>query len=81
MAGDYYILPKIGLKSGLPLKRNEFINWAGITAWLVGGILTALINTNKIKIYFPGPIIGIVVSLIVYVVLMKIRFINFDESI
>ncbi|MDK2919955.1 MAG: cytosine permease [Candidatus Petromonas sp.] len=81
MAGDYYILPKIGLKSGLPLKRNEFINWAGITAWLVGGILTALINTNKIKIYFPGPIIGVAVSLIIYVLLMKLRHINFDESI
>lgn len=71
MSADYYILKYIGLKSGLALQQKEYLNWAGITAWIIGAILTELCNRKGVLF---SPIIGVLTAMILYIIFMKIRF-------
>lgn len=73
---DYYILPKVGLDRGLSLQAKEKLNPAAIIAWLIGGILQALIDFTVIPnpLSIPSAIITIVITSLIYIAIMKRRF-------
>jgi cytosine permease len=75
MTTDHYILPKLGLKSGLAFEKKEKINPAAIIALIIGGSLEALLDFNVIPNPYnlPVPIIAIAVTSLVYMIGMKLK--------
>ncbi|MBV1820314.1 purine-cytosine permease family protein [Anaerosalibacter bizertensis] len=70
---DYYILPKLGLKRALALENKVKLNPAAVIAWIVGGILQALIDFSIIPnpLNIPSSIVTIIVTGVIYTYVMK----------
>lgn len=63
LIADYWILGKGDAKSWRPF---EGVNWMGIISWLIGSVVT------RFDTFFIPEIIGIIVTIIIYVVLCKV---------
>lgn len=73
---DYYILPKTGLRSGIPMEKKEILNYAAVISWVFGGILQALIDFEFIPnpLSIPSALITVPIVGIVYIILMKQKY-------
>ncbi len=73
---DFYILPKMGLKSGIVQELDIPININAIISWVFGGLLQASFDYSKIRpiLGIPGVVITIITSMIIYIVLMKLKY-------
>lgn len=76
MIADFYILPRVGLESGLSLKNHEKINKIAITVWFIGGIYATMLDFEILKpvILLPSVLKNMLVCAVIYTLLMKIKY-------
>ncbi|WP_295149429.1 cytosine permease [uncultured Peptoniphilus sp.] len=75
MISDYFVLPKIGLSSGISLQKDEIINPIAIIVWFFGGIYAFVLDFQIIATFVPLPSVvkNMLICSFVYAVLMKVR--------
>ena len=75
MISDYFVLPKIGLSSGISLQKDEIINPIAIIVWFFGGIYAFVLDFQIIATVVPLPSVvkNMLICSFVYAVLMKVR--------
>lgn len=71
---DYYILPRIGFKSGMA--KEKTLNYLAIISWAFGGILQALIDFELIPnpLNIPSALITVPLVSVLYAILMKYKY-------
>jgi cytosine permease len=75
---DFYILPKIGLKRGLAKEKGIKLNSSAVVSWIIGAFLESTMDFGIIPNHLgiPTVIISTIVTALIYIVSMKVRFSN-----
>lgn len=75
---DYYILPKVGLKSGMAKENNEIINFCAVISWIIGGLYQSGIDFEIIPnpLGIPSALTTIPLVGIIYLIMMKLKHRN-----
>tara|TARA_R110002074_G_scaffold389902_1_gene573521 strand:- start:835 stop:1509 length:675 start_codon:yes stop_codon:yes gene_type:complete len=69
LIADFWVLPKLGLKSYIVSYLKKDLSWAAIITWIVSMGLSLWFNLHfEIEIFFLG-LPGIIISLLLYVML------------
>ncbi|MDU1954854.1 MAG: cytosine permease [Peptoniphilus lacydonensis] len=75
MISDYFVLPKVGLDSGISLIKGEIINPIAIIVWFLGGVYAFLLDFQIVVtiITLPSVVKNMLICSVVYALLMKVR--------
>lgn len=75
MISDFFVLPKIGISSGISLQKNEIINPIAIIVWFLGGIYAFVLDFQIVPTIIPiaSVVKNMIICSLVYAFLMKAR--------
>ena len=69
---DFWVLPRLGLRSNFAEATGRSVNWAAGAAWIVSvAVSTVLVQSGGLQIYFVS-LPGWFVAAILYVVLSQV---------
>lgn len=73
---DYYILPKMGMKSGLAKQQGLRLNSAAIISWAIGAALEAGLDFGIIPNPYeiPAALVCVLITAVLYVFIMKNKY-------
>jgi len=71
---DYYILPRLGIRSQIQTKNITSFHWPAMIAWGAGSAIAILMSVGYITMPLAPAIMGMLISFVAYLLLMKLKY-------